>query len=61
MNQQTADTSKAREKQVAEEIWLNYFNNYLLEHGVITEREHRKMIALILGRRQTGASRKTKP
>lgn len=43
----------AYEKQVAEEIWLHYFNNYLLEHGVITEREHRKMIALIAGRKRT--------
>ena len=36
------------EQQVAREIWLQYFNDYLLQHGKITEREHRKMTALIL-------------
>lgn len=61
MTQQTVDAKKAREKQVAEEIWLHYFNNYLLEHGAITEREHRKMIALIAGRRKNDAAQKMKP
>lgn len=28
---------------MAEEIWLNYFNNYLYEHKVITEDERNKM------------------
>lgn len=33
---------------VAEEIRLIYYNNYLLENGVITEREHNKMYSAIL-------------
>ena len=28
---------------MAEEIWLNYYNNYLYEHQVITEKEHTRM------------------
>lgn len=28
-------------------IWLHYYNNYLLEHNVITPNEHRKMRRLI--------------
>lgn len=60
MTKQPINAQKAREKQVAEEIWLSYFNNYLLEHGVITEREHHKMIALIAGRKQTSTAQKMK-
>lgn len=56
MVKQPINTQKAREKQVAEEIWLHYFNNYLLEHGVITEREHRKMIVLIAGRKHASGT-----
>lgn len=33
---------------VTEEIWLNYFNNYLFKKGVITERMYRKMFVRIL-------------
>ena len=43
------DTAKqAREKSLAENIWLNYFNKYLLQHGVITEREYILMIGKII-------------
>lgn len=34
-------------EQIAREIWLDYFNNYLFERGVITEKERNKMTALI--------------
>lgn len=33
----------ARRESVARKIWLNYYNNYLYEHHVITEDEKRKM------------------
>ena len=39
---------KLSEEQVAREIWLQYFNDYLLQQGKITEREHSKMTSLIL-------------
>ncbi len=32
---------------ISQKIWLNYYNDYLLEHGVITEIEWRKMRTLI--------------
>ena len=32
-----------RRKNVAEELWLHYFNDSLLTKGVITEKEHLKM------------------
>jgi hypothetical protein len=36
-------SSEEREKVLAEDIWLNYFNRYLFEHGTISEREYKKM------------------
>lgn len=42
-----------REKEVAEWIWLNYFNNYLFEHGTISEKEYRKMVEKIAMRRSS--------
>ena len=40
-------TNEEREKRMAEDIWLNYFNRYLLEHGTISEKEYKKMTELI--------------
>ena len=36
-----------REKRFAEDMWLNYFNQYLFENGTITEKEYKKMIEKI--------------
>lgn len=36
-------TADEREKRVAEDIWLNYFNRYLYEHGTISEKENNRM------------------
>lgn len=55
MNKIIAD--EEREKHVAEDIWLNYFNRYLFEHGTISEKEYKKMtekIAMRKERRNTG-------
>ena len=40
-------TNEEREKRMAEDIWLNYFNHYLFEHGTISEKEYKKMTELI--------------
>ena len=45
-----------QERRTAEEIWLNYFNSYLLRQGVISTREYARMSELIATR-----SRKSKP
>lgn len=39
------------EKRFAEDVWLNYFNKYLFEHGTISEREYKKMIEKIATRK----------
>ncbi len=42
MNSESSTRTPAKET-VARQIWLNYFNNTLLERGVITEDEWRRM------------------
>ncbi len=39
-------------KRVAEDIWLNYFNEYLLAHGVISDRQYQRMCEQLAARRQ---------
>ena len=36
-------TDEKREKTLADDIWLNYFNDYLYRHNAITEEEYKKM------------------
>ena len=36
-------TDEERKKRMAEDIWLNYFNQYLFENGTISEKEYKKM------------------
>ena len=44
-------SSEEREKALAEDIWLNYFNRYLFEHGTISEREYKIMVEKIASRK----------
>jgi len=44
------EDKKAIVRIVSEELWLNYFNNYLFKEGVITERLYWKMFVKILER-----------
>lgn len=42
-------TQSSNEEQVmAEELWLNYFNRYLWERGVISHKEYTSMISKII-------------
>lgn len=38
-------------RAVVEKMYLNYFNNELLEQGIITPEEHRKMQVQIAARK----------
>ena len=40
-----------RERRVAEDLWLNYFNRYLRDEGVISEKEFTRMTELIARRK----------
>ena len=39
-----------RERCLAEDLWLNYFNQYLFKNGTITEKEYKKMTEKIADR-----------
>lgn len=39
---------KVNEKAFAREVWLNYFNDYLLKNNFITEQEHKQMATKII-------------
>ncbi len=48
-------TEEQKQKLVAEEIWLNYFNRYLYEHKTISRKEYLCMnqkIAVFIGKRR---------
>lgn len=45
-------SNEEREKILAEDIWLNYFNRYLFEHGTISEKEYKKMTEKIAIRKE---------
>jgi len=40
-----------RERHMAEDLWLNYFNRYLFEHGTISEKEYKLMTEKIAARK----------
>ena len=40
-------STESTKKALAEEIWLNYFNKYLLERDAISETAYRRMQSLI--------------
>ena len=44
-------TNEEREKEFAENAWLSYLNNYLFEHGTISEKEYKLMTDKIASRK----------
>lgn len=44
-------------RAAVEKMWLNYFNNSLLEQGVITSEQHRKMKVQIATRKPKNPTR----
>ena len=39
--------TESAKKALAEQIWLDYYNRYLFEHGIISETTYRRMQSLI--------------
>ena len=50
MGDRCPQSKEEQRKNVAEELWLNYFNQVLLEQGIITQAEYNRMTALIASR-----------
>ena len=57
MAEYTNEENKAKRRSVVEKMWLNYFNNSLLEKGLITETQHRKMKTQISSRKVSALER----
>lgn len=49
MTAQRTQSLEQQKKHVAEQIWLNYYNQTLFEKGLITETERNRMKNLIYG------------
>lgn len=56
MGKQSAQSNEQKKQAAAEKIWLNYFNQYLYEHGLITELERNRMKIWIECRKPSAAS-----
>jgi len=54
---QIIENSEARRRAAVEKMWLNYFNNNLLEQGLITPDQHRKMKVYISTRKSSSMER----
>lgn len=57
MAQQQKLSNEQRRKSVVEKMWLNYYNNSLLEKGMITQDQHRRMQVQINSRKPAGMER----
>ena len=51
------EAKEAAKRNVVEKMWLNYYNNTLLEKGLITETQHRKMRVSINSRKPSALER----
>lgn len=49
--------NEAAKRSVVEKMWLNYYNNVLLEKGLITESQYRKMRVSINSRKPSALER----
>ena len=47
-------SAEQQKKLMAEEMWLHYFNQTLLNKGVITETERNRIANMIAGRGMSG-------
>ena len=57
MAQQQNLSNEQRRKSVVEKMWLNYYNNSLLEKGMITQDQHRRMQVQINSRKPSALER----
>lgn len=51
------ENNEAKRRTVVERMWLNFFNNGLLEQGIITPEQHRKMKVQIATRKSDPQTR----
>ena len=47
-----------REIRLSEDLWLNYFNRYLYDNEIISEKQYKQMTDMIAARKTKISSRK---
>lgn len=52
-----SDAEEAARRNAVSKMWLHFYNNNLLEQGLITPEEHRKMKLQIATRKPGGPTR----
>ena len=52
-------SSEEKERRIAEDVWLQYFNKLLFETGTISSREYKIMTDKIAQRKQKTVMKKT--
>ena len=57
MAEHTKEENEIKRRSVIEKMWLHYFNISLLEKGLITEAQYRKMKAQISSRKVSALER----
>lgn len=50
---ETITVNEAKRRAVVEKLWLNHYNNTLLEKGLITQEQHHKMRIYIATRKSS--------
>lgn len=50
---ETIAVNEAKRRAVVEKLWLNHYNNTLLEKGLITQDQHHKMRIYIATRKSS--------
>ena len=51
------EANEAKRRAAVEKMWLHYYNNVLLQKGLITETQHRKMQLQINSRKSAPLER----
>jgi len=57
MAENPKSTTEAARRNAVEKMWLNFYNNSLLEQGLITPTQHRKMKVQINSRKPASLER----
>ena len=57
MEQKQNLNNEQQRRNVVEKMWLNYFNNTLLEKGMISPEDHRRMKVYISTRKPSAMER----
>ena len=52
-----SEAAEAARRNAVAKMWLHYYNNTLLEQGLITKEQHRKMKIQISCRKPSGVER----